>query len=760
MIIPLDFETYSTVELSDAGPTLMDAAGAAILWMSYQNPETCQVSLWSPFFGHFEGRKPLLEEMPDHETVYRRLMDNVAVFPFPEVLARHVQQGGWVQAHNINFDWSVWNTMADRYGMPTLPINQVLCTMEQTYYYGLPGALALAAPAIDSEIAKDLEGQKSMLICCKPGKPTKDFPYGKHCAPHLQWENGCYCYDDTLAMVKMIPKMPPHPIYRPDEARRIWATRRLNDRGIPINVEAVTDTLARVDEYKQVEEATFFDLTGLKASQSVKLREWFQNNGFPKCDGVGADKLAEMESMAPEGSDVLKAIQSARRLARKADAKLRVMLQHANADNRVRMSHQIYRSHTRRWAGVGIQPANMFTSKIKRLSGDNPLYDDLVKWCFSIMKRPDAVMILESEFKANFLDIVASMQRGFIQAPEGMVFYDADYSAVEARAVFYASRQENALKVFREGGDIYAYFAGEFLGKPVKKSDPERKLGKAPVLGLGFGMSLMGFVRHLIQQTPGFDQSKEYGVTSSEFLQDFFDSQTKSWRAQRKTEPRNFSRFPDAKAWEFGIAAYATYHRVFPNVRQLLEDIYESFMLVASRTANVTTVPVAGFIIGREDYGNISYVYAEFPTGGRMWFPGMEARRVTEQMPWGEKKTQWVIEYNRVVTAGTVRTKGDDADVVLGQYKGVKWVRHRFSKNEAIENCIQSWCSDFTSNSLCDIDDTGKFEPTMIVHDQVLSIGPAGLDELYRDLMFRPHPVDPGFPLDGSVDTFTNFCKG
>lgn len=80
-------------------------------------------------------------------------------------------------------------------------------------------------------------------------------------------------------------------------------------------------------------------------------------------------------------------------------------------------------------------------------------------------------------------------------APEGHLVFVADLSNIEARMLAWLAGQDDLLKQFSDGEDIYSNFAGTVYNKPINKTDnpTERFVGKTAILGLGYGMGAPKF---------------------------------------------------------------------------------------------------------------------------------------------------------------------------------------------------------------------------------------------------------------------------
>lgn len=90
-----------------------------------------------------------------------------------------------------------------------------------------------------------------------------------------------------------------------------------------------------------------------------------------------------------------------------------------------------------------------------------------------------------------------SLLRRALKAPPGYKIVKVDASQIEARLNAYMAGQQSVLDLFRERKDPYASMASAIYMIPniTKESHPrERRVGKAAVLGLGYGMSSHRFV--------------------------------------------------------------------------------------------------------------------------------------------------------------------------------------------------------------------------------------------------------------------------
>ena len=81
-----------------------------------------------------------------------------------------------------------------------------------------------------------------------------------------------------------------------------------------------------------------------------------------------------------------------------------------------------------------------------------------------------------------------------ITAPPGYVLIDADSSQIEARVLAWLSGQNDLVKAFASGEDVYKIMASRIYGKSVEFiTEDERFVGKTTILGAGYGMGWSKF---------------------------------------------------------------------------------------------------------------------------------------------------------------------------------------------------------------------------------------------------------------------------
>jgi DNA polymerase I-like protein with 3'-5' exonuclease and polymerase domains len=78
--------------------------------------------------------------------------------------------------------------------------------------------------------------------------------------------------------------------------------------------------------------------------------------------------------------------------------------------------------------------------------------------------------------------------------PKGYVLIDSDSAQIEARILAWLAGQDDLVRAFENGEDVYKQMASNIYGVPIDRvSDEERFVGKTTILGCGYGMGAAKF---------------------------------------------------------------------------------------------------------------------------------------------------------------------------------------------------------------------------------------------------------------------------
>lgn len=97
-----------------------------------------------------------------------------------------------------------------------------------------------------------------------------------------------------------------------------------------------------------------------------------------------------------------------------------------------------------------------------------------------------------------------------VVAPEGYAVINCDSSQIEARVLAWLAGQDELVKAFAQGKDVYSIFASKIYEREISKANPvERFVGKTCILGLGYGTGALKLQHTLKTSPPGADLTEE-----------------------------------------------------------------------------------------------------------------------------------------------------------------------------------------------------------------------------------------------------------
>lgn len=487
----IDFETYSTCDLRAVGVYKYAEDPTTNLWCMAWAIGDDEPEIWIP------GQ------------------------PLPAPLHMHIAMGGALRAWNAQFERVIWNTICTkRYGFPEAELDQWYDTAADAAAMSLPRALGHCAEVLKVEHQKDKQGHALMMRMCRPRSKEKD--------GRLVWWNArdnpdkhdqlySYCKDDVRTE-RAVGK-----VLRPlgaDEREVYLLDQRINDRGVYLDLplarasqKIVRQGLEQINGV--IAAATGGDVTAV--TQHARLAEWLKGEGVDT-DSVAKDVVTGL--LAGELPDHARLVLEARAEgARSSTAKLSKLFEVACADSRGRGLLFYHGASTGRWSGRLLQPHNFPRGEVDNV-------EEYVDW------------VLAGEFElidmlAPPLAVVSSLLRGHIRAPDGHQLYVGDFGQIEARVTAWLAGQTDMLHLFANKGKVYEMAAARIYNVPVAsvtKGSDMRQMGKAQILGCGFGMGGETFKRQAKKQYQ-IEMTQE---TADEVVADYRDNNKKIvelWRS-------------------------------------------------------------------------------------------------------------------------------------------------------------------------------------------------------------------------------------
>lgn len=441
----IDFETYSACDIEKHG-------GVAYAL----HPTTCMLCMGYAF-----------DDAP------AQLLKGIE--PLPIEIIEHVTNGGKVYAHNMAFDFRIWNYVCtSQLGWPTLSLEQVVDTMALCLTFQVPASLKDAGAALQISMPKNPEGKRLINTCCKPDKNgLQPMPFGanKNAFDRLF----AYCVRDVEAMRQIVKALPRELLI--EKEQKLWElTYTMNSYGLPVDkqtIRAIEKYLATYIEQamSQVPILTAGQVESI--NQVAKLKDWCIMNGY-FLESLTADQikiaLAD-ETCPPHVKEVLTLRQELGRSSVAKFIKLNNLAHKKECGNWYVFDNlQYHGAGTGRWAGRGFQVHNL-----PRASVPNP--DEFIEAFRRGETIPDPVSVGKA------------LIRPMICAPSGHSLLVSDYSSIENRILHYLAEDWETLEEFRLGMDQYKTMAAARYGVSYEDvSKPQRQMGKVIILGCGFQM--------------------------------------------------------------------------------------------------------------------------------------------------------------------------------------------------------------------------------------------------------------------------------
>lgn len=463
----LDFETFSEADLESVGAyRYAFDPSTEILCAAMALNELAPVVWW---------KEPLDPFIP--EEYWDALED-------PEVL---------IYAHNAMFEMAICQALLEKtWNIKCPDLSRFRCTASLARRAALPASLDKLAITLGLKNLKDTKG-KSLIrkfSVMQPAKrPTKKNPEGLPPRRILPQDEPAafsefveYCRQDVVVEQEVAQKL--RYFDEPINNANYTLDAIINARGVTVNVGALEHAQKLIEEETENVGRQFKELTGIAVTQNAKVLEWVNSQGY-HFENLQAETIEAFLSEEPDplgnSDDVYEALQMKQATAYASVKKVASMLACVGPhDDRIRGMLLHHGAGTGRWANVLVQFQNM---KRPTLGMDTEgAYRDI---CNGVSRD-----MLDLCYGPP-LEVISSCIRHFVHGP----FWDADYSAIEARIVAWLAGQEDALEEYRQGVDRYKRMASHIYGIPEDEVNkfPQRFVGKQSTLGCGFGMGAPKF---------------------------------------------------------------------------------------------------------------------------------------------------------------------------------------------------------------------------------------------------------------------------
>lgn len=474
--ITYDFETRSRCDLKKSGA-----------YKYSMHPSTQATCLAFKEWG--DHRVHLFE----FETVNSHWID----IPFEKRIrwATYIAEGWEFSAHNSFFERCIYdNILVRRHGWPEIQADRRRCTAAKASACALPRSLQGAGEALNLVTQKDRNGYVAMMATCKPTKEwvfwdkkrkTTEEPavfLEPHHAPNIWKTLYDYCRIDVQAEEALDVALPD----LTSEEQKVWhLNQQINWRGLRIDIPLVCKIVKIIEEESEtkLEELDLLTMGLVTRPGARKAILDFLELERVKIPDLKKQTVEDSLKDFDMHSDMHRLLQLRKALSLTSTKKYQSFLNRANEDGRVRDLLLYHGASTGRETGIGIQPQNFPRGLI---------------WVDK--ERPYAAVNNVSECDKEMLQLLygeslgilfSAILRSMIIPSEGYEFFVADFAKIEVAVLWWLADNEKGLKVLRGGLDPYRYMAAANSGKTYEEMSDEgdaRQLGKAQVLGCGFGM--------------------------------------------------------------------------------------------------------------------------------------------------------------------------------------------------------------------------------------------------------------------------------
>lgn len=394
----------------------------------------------------------------------------------------------WVNQYinNPQVTKTAWNAAFERLCLSKhlgvdLPVQQWECTMIRAARAGYPLSLDQAAKAMGLEQGKDAAGKnliKYFSVPCKPtkvnGGRTRNMPSDdmEKWAQYIEYNRQDVVVE--MAIRDQIAKIPVTEF----EQRLYCLDQKINDTGILVDVDLVTNAVRIQEEYVSeiTREAT--EITGLENPNSVaQLMRWLVENDM-SLENLRKTEVSEWLENPHLKDEVRRILQIRQEASKSSVKKYEAMLAYLGKDNRVRGLFQFYGANrTGRWAGRGIQLQNLPQNHLAA-----------IEVAREVVKSGNAGVL--SLLYRSIPDTLSQLIRTALIPKEGHVLIISDFSAIEARVIAWLAGEKWRLEVFATHGKIYEASASKMFNVPIEqitKGSDLRQKGKVAELALGYG---------------------------------------------------------------------------------------------------------------------------------------------------------------------------------------------------------------------------------------------------------------------------------
>lgn len=682
MKLTVDFETRSPVDLKKSGAyKYAEHPETTVLCFALKMDNAPPV-IWTPAWVQALGGP---EGITDNE------------------LFRLLKDADEIEAHNAGFERVIWDGVCTpRFGWPQLQVKKLFCSAAKAAMCGLPRSLEQASVALGLPVHKDAAGYKLMLKMCKPRPATKLHPELRwHETPEQFTQLINYCLQDVeveYALSQALPDLS-------RKERQVWLMdMEINTRGVQVDVDTARLMLGGIDDHTHRLLAKTRDITGgavHSPRQIAASLAWLADQGVQmEClDKAAVTQTLASPNLTGPAREFLEIRQS---LGRSSTTKYETLLRCACADGRMRGTILYHGASTGRFSGRLFQPQNLPRGS----------FADTDRCIEAIQDHGFDIAEL---LWGDAMDVAATCIRGMIVAAPGHRLMVADYSSIEARVLAWVAGEEEVLRAFEDGLDLYKVAASSIFGVPYEQiTKSQRQVGKTSILALGYAGGIGAYAA----------MAKNYGIdleTLPAFIFPTASSDEREKSLQRAVD------YVERHQGSMSLDAAVACDIIKAKWRAANPRVVAFWYGVSDAASDAVALPGEVF-----SFRNISFkadprfLRCKLPSGRFLYYPKAEIRPVTT--PWGDTR-------HMVTHHGVHATTG-------------KWVRFALTGGRLTENIVQAISRDILVEAMLRLERAG-YPVVMHVHDEIVAEVPEGFGTLdgFVEIMAQPPAWAGGCPI-------------
>lgn len=429
-----------------------------------------------------------------------------------------------------------------------IPPDEWRDTMVLALTLSFPGKLeqALKCAGFHSEDQKLTSGRALMRFFSSPRKPTKTIARTRNMPTDdpAKWQ----AYLDYNRQDVHTERLFARTFAEFDMPAWEWdlwqLDQKINDRGIPINLDRVDNAIRISDAIIADRIVEMKDITGLDNPNSgTQLLPWLREGGYPFVDLKKGHISRAIEKRLVGDDLTFRVLELRRETAKTSVKKFDALALATDDDEHLRYALQFAGAgKTGRWGGRKFQPHNLARPHPSLEKRQIEIADDIavMDW-----RDFDRKYVDPKTKQLMAMEALSAGVRPCVEAPDGYLYVEADLKAIENIGLGWMSGDRKILNVFENDRDPYIDFAVYMYGLPYdilwkeyKGGDKhKRQVCKPGVLGCGYMLS--AGVEYEDQQTGEIEATGLLGYAWNMGIREFtLDDSIRSveiWRATFRT---------------------------------------------------------------------------------------------------------------------------------------------------------------------------------------------------------------------------------